>query len=176
MLGLAPEDVENFLSRVETSVGSAGRERLVRARSEREVRTLRASLAQELYSALFAWLTRFIARGIAPPADVMEANGGRRLGFLDLYGFEVFNSNGFEQFLINYCNERIQQLFNCQVFLSEAEEYAAEGLNNGGEWQRLKAACRLPALTLLEGEPGAGAPIGIFGVVNDQSRCGFEDS
>jgi myosin heavy subunit len=98
---------------------------------------LRASIAQELYAALFAWLTRFIACGISPTGVAAEAGGGRRLGFLDLYGFEVFNSNGFEQFLINYCNERIQQLFNRQVFFSEAEEYAAEGLSSDGEWQRL---------------------------------------
>lgn len=173
LLGTPAEEVEGFLMRVETSIGAGGRERFVRARSNREAKTLRAAVAQEMYSALFTWLTRFIARGIAPSATVTSATSSRRLGFLDLYGFEVFSSNGFEQLLINYCNERIQQLFNRQVFLSEAEEYAAEGLQGGGEWQRLKAACQLPALTLLEGEPGG--PIGIFGVVNDRSRCGFEE-
>eukprot|EP00427_Karlodinium_veneficum_P062454 CAMPEP_0169338818 /NCGR_PEP_ID=MMETSP1017-20121227/18121_1 /TAXON_ID=342587 /ORGANISM="Karlodinium micrum, Strain CCMP2283" /LENGTH=1049 /DNA_ID=CAMNT_0009434383 /DNA_START=28 /DNA_END=3177 /DNA_ORIENTATION=- len=175
LLGVAPEDTESFFTRVETKVGNSGRERFLRERGFEESRTLRASIAQELYAALFAWLTRFIACGISPTGVAAEAGGGRRLGFLDLYGFEVFNSNGFEQFLINYCNERIQQLFNRQVFFSEAEEYAAEGLSSDGEWQRLKAACRLPALTLLEGEPGASTPVGIFGVINDRSRCGFED-
>lgn len=175
LLGIAAEDIKSFFTRVETRVGNSGRERFMRERGFQESRTLRASLAQELYAALFAWLTRFIARGISPPSVTEEVGVGRRLGFLDLYGFEVFNSNGFEQFLINYCNERIQQLFNRQVFLSEAEEYAAEGLSGDGEWQRLKAACRLPALTLLEGEAGSSIPVGIFGVINDRSRCGFED-
>ena len=75
-----------------------------------EAMTLRASLAQELYAALFTWLTRFIGDGIKPRQE-----GERIMGLLDLYGFEVFPSNGFEQFLINYCNERLQQFFNRQA-------------------------------------------------------------
>eukprot|EP00959_Pyramimonas_sp_CCMP1952_P437248 9154919-Pyramimonas_sp.AAC.1 len=54
-----------------------------------------ASLAQELYSALFGWLTRLVARGIAPPSlsgngQGASEPGGCQLGLLDLYGFEVF--------------------------------------------------------------------------------------
>merc|ERR1740138_1508560 len=112
------------------SVGSQRRERLHRTRSEREAGTLRASFAQELYASLFGWLTRLVARGIAPSSRAL--NGGRALGLLDLFGFEVFTSNGFEQFLINYCNERLQQFFNQQVFTKEAAEYAAEGLDSNG--------------------------------------------
>ncbi|CAE8733475.1 unnamed protein product, partial [Polarella glacialis] len=104
------------------------------------------------------------------------AEGGKMLGLLDLYGFEVFPANGFEQFLINYCNERLQQFFNRQVFTCEAEEYAAEGLDCDGQWARVSTACQLPALVLLEGSssPGAGlGPLGVFGVINDRSRCNF---
>jgi len=93
---------------------------------------------------------------------------------LDLYGFEVFQVNGFEQFLINYCNERMQQYFNRQVFACEAEEYEAEGFDTDGHWRRLLGAYQLPALALLEGE--ANKSTGIFGVINDRSRCGFEHS
>eukprot|EP00933_Yihiella_yeosuensis_P051032 TRINITY_DN48861_c0_g1_i1.p1 TRINITY_DN48861_c0_g1~~TRINITY_DN48861_c0_g1_i1.p1 ORF type:complete len:1377 (+),score=302.16 TRINITY_DN48861_c0_g1_i1:47-4177(+) len=167
LLRIEESQVRNFLTRVEMSAGS---ERVFRARTEREAATLRASLAQELYAALFAWLTRLVARGIAP----RKAEGGRMLGLLDLYGFEVFPSNGFEQFLINYCNERLQQFFNRQVFTHEAEEYAAEGLDCNGQWKRLMSACTLPALGLLEGQPGQG--LGVFGTINDRSRCNFEDS
>jgi len=170
LIGTPETELVWFFSKVESTVGTTCRERFVRCRGEREAETLRASVAQELYAALFAWVTRLVASGVAPPAAAPP--GGKRLGLLDLYGFEVFQSNGFEQLLINYCNERIQQLFNRQVFLSEAEDYALEGLDCDGQWQRLTAACQLPALTLLQGEPGGFA--GIFGVVNDHSRIGFE--
>lgn len=177
LLRIKEQDLRHFLAKAEMSVGAQGRERLFRARSEREAATLRNSLAQELYAALFGWLTRLVARGIAPPQEESEEDrspAGRRLGLLDLYGFEVFASNGFEQFLINYCNERLQQFFNRQVFTMEAEEYTAEGLDGAGQWKRLVAACQLPALALLEGEPGSS--VGVFGIINDRSRCGFEDA
>jgi len=171
LLRMAESDISTFLTRVETSVGGACQERYVRARNEREVTTLRASLAQELYATLFSWLTKRVARGMAPPR---KHNGARTLGLLDLYGFEVFNTNGFEQFLINYCNERMQQFFNRQVFACEAEEYEAEGFDCDGQWRRMMAALQLPALALLEGEPN-GTP-GLFGVINDRSRCSFDES
>lgn len=166
LLRIEEQQVQAFLSRVEMSVGA--KERVFRERSKAEAVTLRASLAQELYAALFAWLTRLVARGIAP----RKAEGGRMLGLLDLYGFEVFPTNGFEQFLINYCNERLQQFFNRQVFTCEAEEYAAEGLDSDGQWSRLTTACQLPALALLEGHGG----VGIFNVLNDRSKCNFEET
>lgn len=170
LMGTPQDQLRWFFTHVETTVGGTGRERLVRTRGEHEARTLRATLAQELYAALFLWVTRLVGSGIAPPP---EPGGGKRLGLLDLYGFEIFPSNGFEQLLINYCNERIQQLFNRQVFLSEAEDYTAEGLDRDGHWHSLvQSACRLPALALLQGEPGGFA--GIFGVMSDRSRCGFD--
>lgn len=164
-------ELRNFLSKAEMSVGTRRRERVQRTRSEREATTLRASFAQELYTALFGWLTRLVARGIAPASQDRQKT--RALGLLDLYGFEVFSTNGFEQFLINYCNERLQQFFNRQVFTMEAEEYAAEGLDGDGQWRTLVEACQLPALDLLEGSSGN---VGVFGLINDRSRCGFVDS
>lgn len=169
LLGVPQDQMLDFFTNVELTVGTIGRERLIRCRSGSEMRTLQASLAQELYSSLFVWVSHLVARGVAPAADAVA---GKRVGLLDLYGFEVFDSNGFEQFLINYCNERIQQLFNRQVFLNEASEYLSEGLDDDGRWQHLASACNLPALSLLEGGTGVGC--GIFGVINDRSRCGFD--
>lgn len=180
LLGVPKDDLAWFLTRVETSVGTAmHRERLVRLRTERESKTLFSSLAQELYAGLFNWVTHAVMQNLAPDkamvATETETKSGpsRRIALLDLYGFEVFASNGFEQLLINYCNERIQQLFNRQVFLREAEEYAAEGLDGEGHWTQLAAACSLPALELLE---GTSRFAGVFGVINDRSRCGFDPS
>jgi len=48
------------------------------------------------------------------------------MGVLDIYGFEVFDENSFEQFIINYCNEKLQQLFIELTLKSEQDEYVRE--------------------------------------------------
>lgn len=53
---------------------------------------------------------------------------------LDIYGFEIFDNNSFEQFCINYCNEKLQQLFIELVLKQEQEEYNREGI----EWTNIE--------------------------------------
>ena len=55
------------------------------------------------------------------------------LAILDLYGFEAFLQNGFEQFIINFANEKLQQVFIEVVLKREQEEY----LNEGVEWSQV---------------------------------------
>ena len=56
------------------------------------------------------------------------------MGLLDIYGFEIFGTNGFEQFCINYCNEKLQQLFIELTLKSEQEEYLKEGIEVRTTW------------------------------------------
>uniref|UniRef100_A0A673H2Q2 Unconventional myosin-Ib-like n=1 Tax=Sinocyclocheilus rhinocerous TaxID=307959 RepID=A0A673H2Q2_9TELE len=56
------------------------------------------------------------------------------MGVLDIYGFEIFEDNSFEQFIINYCNEKLQQIFIELTLREEQEEYIREGI----EWTNIE--------------------------------------
>ena len=59
---------------------------------------------------------------------MQATSGGKKkvIGVLDIYGFEVFDRNSFEQFIINYCNEKLQQVFIELTLMLEQEEYERE--------------------------------------------------
>ena len=60
--------------------------------------------------------------------------GGRKneafIGILDIFSFESFETNSFEQLSMNYCNEALQQQFNRFVLRNEQEEYDREGIHS----------------------------------------------
>lgn len=77
-----------------------------------------------------------MANGSAANGPSSRGVGGAKhtvIGILDIYGFEIFDTNGFEQFCINYCNEKLQQLFIELVLKQEQEEYQRENIN----WQHI---------------------------------------
>uniref|UniRef100_A0A2K6SVF9 Unconventional myosin-Ic n=1 Tax=Saimiri boliviensis boliviensis TaxID=39432 RepID=A0A2K6SVF9_SAIBB len=89
----------------------------------------RDALAKAVYSRTFSWLVEKINRSLASKdTDSPSWRSTTVLGLLDIYGFEVFQHNSFEQFCINYCNEKLQQLFIELTLKSEQEEYEAEGI------------------------------------------------
>lgn len=72
------------------------------------------------------------------------------IGVLDIYGFEVLHENGFEQMLINYCNEKLHQIFIELTLKSEQEEYLREGI----EWIQIDYFNNKPIVNLIEARPG----------------------
>ncbi|KAM4616351.1 unconventional myosin-Ih [Polymixia lowei] len=87
----------------------------------------RDALAKAIYGRTFTWLVNRINESM----ENKDSSRKTVIGLLDIYGFEVFYVNSFEQFCINYCNEKLQQLFIQLTLKSEQEEYEAEGI----EWE-----------------------------------------
>lgn len=86
----------------------------------------RDALAKAVYERLFSWLVTRLNSSLQP----MNSRKNAVMGILDIYGFEIFQKNSFEQFCINFCNEKLQQLFIQLTLKQEQEEYLKEGI----EW------------------------------------------
>ncbi|KAK4874738.1 hypothetical protein RN001_014098 [Aquatica leii] len=91
----------------------------------------RDALAKAIYDRLFSWIVEKINSAVAVDTTSKRSYKSSLIGVLDIYGFEIFDNNSFEQFCINYCNEKLQQLFIELVLKQEQEEYKREGV----EWQ-----------------------------------------
>ncbi|KAI3806052.1 hypothetical protein L1987_21943 [Smallanthus sonchifolius] len=105
----------------------------------------RDGLAKTLYSRLFDWLVEKINVSIGQDHDSTYL-----IGVLDIYGFESFKTNSFEQFCINYTNEKLQQHFNQHVFKTEQEEYSKEEI----DWSYIEFIDNKDVLDLIEKKPG----------------------
>ncbi|KAJ9555627.1 hypothetical protein OSB04_010241 [Centaurea solstitialis] len=105
----------------------------------------RDAFAKIVYSKLFDWLVNKINNSIGQDSDSKFF-----IGVLDIYGFESFKTNSFEQFCINLTNEKLQQHFNQHVFKMEQEEYTREEIN----WSYIKFEDNQDILDLIEKKPG----------------------
>ena len=93
-----------------------------KALSARNALHARDALAKALYARLFDFICKTINGSI-------DRGGDFYIGILDIAGFEYFEDNSFEQFCINYCNEKLQQFFNSRTLKDEMALYQKEGLN-----------------------------------------------
>ncbi|OXB84870.1 UNVERIFIED_CONTAM: hypothetical protein H355_015992 [Colinus virginianus] len=109
--------------------------RKIEARSEEVLSPLnvdlafyaRDAVAKAIYGRTFTWLVNKINGSLANKDSTRKTV----IGLLDIYGFEVLDTNSFEQFCINYCNEKLQQLLIEMTLKAEQEEYETEGI----EWE-----------------------------------------
>ncbi|XP_056599629.1 unconventional myosin-X [Triplophysa dalaica] len=114
----------------------------------------RDSMAMALYSQCFTWIIRKLNSRI---------NGGedfRSIGILDIFGFENFEVNRFEQFNINYANEKLQEYFNKHIFSLEQLEYNKEGL----VWDDVNWMDNGECLDLIEKK------LGLLALMNEESH------
>uniref|UniRef100_A0A7N8X5I7 Unconventional myosin-Id n=1 Tax=Mastacembelus armatus TaxID=205130 RepID=A0A7N8X5I7_9TELE len=108
---------------------ATGRDVIEKQHTEQEASYGRDALAKAMYERLFCWIVGRINDIIEVKNYDARIHGKNTvIGVLDIYGFEIFQNNSFEQFCINYCNEKLQQLFIQLVLKQEQEEYQREGI------------------------------------------------
>ncbi|KAJ1700715.1 hypothetical protein LUZ63_000494 [Rhynchospora breviuscula] len=117
----------------------------------------RDALAKAIYASLFDWLVERINKSLKIGDN---CRSGQSISILDIYGFESFHKNGFEQFCINYANERLQQHFNRHLFKLEQEEYVDDGI----DWNRVEFLDNTDCLNLFEKKP-----LGLFSLLDEES-------
>ena len=133
-------------------------EKIISNLTQQQAVVVRDSVAKFIYSSLFDWLVETINLGLATEQVISQANSF--IGVLDIYGFEHFAKNSFEQFCINYANEKLQQEFNQHVFKLEQEEYVREQI----DWTFINFSDNQPCIDLIEGK------LGVLSLLDEESR------
>lgn len=181
LLGVRAEELERVLTTKEITAGggggggsgggggaSGGRrksrgggDRVVRRLRPVEARSSRDALAKAVYSVLFDWLVARINRRLAPKEAEKEGKDNEKktsssspsISLLDIYGFECFEENGFEQLCINYANEHLQAQFNSVLLALEQEAYEGEGV----DFSRVEWRSNEETLDAMDARPGGNA-------------------
>uniref|UniRef100_A0A674F0D3 Myosin X, like 1 n=1 Tax=Salmo trutta TaxID=8032 RepID=A0A674F0D3_SALTR len=114
----------------------------------------RDSVSMALYSQCFSWIILRINQ------KIRGKDNFKSIGILDIFGFENFQVNRFEQFNINYANEKLQEYFNKHIFSLEQLEYNREGV----QWEAIDWMDNAECLDLIEKK------LGMLALVNEESR------
>ncbi|KIW56469.1 myosin-1 [Exophiala xenobiotica] len=124
---------------------------------------VRDALAKAVYFRLFDWI-------VARTNVSLRAQGAVKntIGILDIYGFEIFEKNSFEQLCINYVNEKLQQIFIQLTLKAEQDEYAREQI----QWTPIKYFDNKVVCSLIEDK----RPPGVFAALNDACATAHADS
>ncbi|KAI3640240.1 hypothetical protein MIR68_001118 [Amoeboaphelidium protococcarum] len=124
----------------------------------------RDSVAKFLYTSLFDWLVGKVNSSLSMQSVSGSASQKVKnfIGVLDIYGFEHFELNSFEQFCINYANEKLHHQFNQHVFKLEQEEYVKEKI----EWTFINFRDNVGCIQLIEGK------LGILDLLDEECRLG----
>ncbi|XP_065087512.1 myosin-IIIb-like isoform X4 [Ochlerotatus camptorhynchus] len=157
LLGVESADLLEALT--SNSVVTRG-ETITRHNNVSEACTARDAMAKGLYGRLFDWMVNQINLLLV---HNRPNNNSEQLavGLLDIFGFENFNKNSFEQLCINIANEQIQYYFNQHIFTWEQQEYMAEGI----PVDLVEFADNRPVLDML-----LSRPLGLLALLDEESR------
>ncbi|XP_043345161.1 unconventional myosin-X isoform X2 [Cervus elaphus] len=151
LLGLDPAQLTDALT--QRSMFLRGEE-ILTPLNVQQAADSRDSLAMALYARCFEWVIKKINSRIKGRDDF------KSIGILDIFGFENFEVNHFEQFNINYANEKLQEYFNKHIFSLEQLEYSREGL----VWEDIDWIDNGECLDLIEKK------LGLLALINEESH------
>lgn len=120
---------------------------------EEEANSAKNSLCTNLYQKMFDFIVNKIN-------EVLISDANEFIGILDIFGFESFQTNNFEQFCINYTNESLQEQFNKYIFKLEQIEYENEGI----DWKNISFPDNKECLDIIEGK------FGIIDMLNEECK------
>uniref|UniRef100_A0A8C7GVV8 Myosin VB n=1 Tax=Oncorhynchus kisutch TaxID=8019 RepID=A0A8C7GVV8_ONCKI len=152
LLGVELEQMEHWLCHRKLVTTS---ETYVKNMSRKQAANARDALAKHIYAHMFDWIVEYVNKSLHTSSKQHSF-----IGVLDIYGFETFEINSFEQFCINYANEKLQQQFNQHVFKLEQEEYMKEQI----PWTLIDFYDNQPCIDVIE------AKLGILDLLDEECK------
>ncbi|XP_032422150.1 unconventional myosin-VIIa-like isoform X2 [Xiphophorus hellerii] len=139
----------------------ANRERVTKALSAEQATDCRDAFVKAIYNKLFIWIVGKINSVIYQKLSDKPSSSLLSIGLLDIFGFENFQTNSFEQLCINFANEKLQQFFVAHIFKLEQKEYQKEGVL----WNNIQFTDNQKVLDLL-----AGKPCNVLALIDEESH------
>ncbi|OIT39679.1 PREDICTED: myosin-2-like [Nicotiana attenuata] len=150
--------VNDLMLALSTRQIQVGKDKVAKSLTMEQATDRRDTLAKFIYANLFDWIVDQMNRKLA----MGKEQTGRSINILDIYGFESFKRNSFEQFFINYANERLRQHVNRHLLkLEQQEEYELDGI----EWTKVDFEDNQECLDLFEKKP-----IALISLLNEESN------
>uniref|UniRef100_A0A0K0F7H5 Myosin-IB (inferred by orthology to a D. melanogaster protein) n=1 Tax=Strongyloides venezuelensis TaxID=75913 RepID=A0A0K0F7H5_STRVS len=157
LLGLPLDEIENKITqRIMESKWGKTTEQIKVTLNVEQAKHTRDALSKAMYSRLFDYLVQSVNKALVV-SDIKRSSSS--IGILDIYGFEIFDNNGFEQFCINFVNEKLQQIFIELTLKGEQEEYVAEGIH----WTPIEYFNNKVVCDLIESK----RPPGVMSILDD---------
>nr|XP_020456788.1 myosin-IIIa isoform X3 [Monopterus albus] len=136
-------------------------ETIIRPNTVEKAVEVRDAMGKALYGRLFSWIVNRINTLLRPDSHLGDEGKGLNIGILDIFGFENFKKNSFEQLCINIANEQIQFYFNQHIFAWEQDEY----LNEEVDARMIEYEDNRPLLDLF-----LQKPMGMLSLLDEESR------